>query len=246
MESKHIENVEITSYMVDYKKQLRPSNFFALAQEVAMKGATNYGFGYENLAEHDLAWVVSRTKIIFNKIPHWKEHFDFLTWHKGIIGPFFIRDYQLVAPDGEVYVNGTSSWITINTKTRSLFRTDGLSQYFDVTPQCLDNALEEQAGRIVMPKDSELIASHKVMYSDVDFVGHANNTSYVSWATDCLPVELLKESYPRVVEIVFNKETHGGEVVDIYRKVVGSENGTTVYFEGRTGDVTHFTARFTF
>ena len=246
MENKHIVPLTIPSYLVDFKQRLRPSNFMALAQESAMEAAGVLQFGFEDLAKHNLAWVVSRTKLVFEKIPMWKDRVEFHTWHKGVDGLYFIRDYQMLDKDGSILVNGTSSWITLNTQTRSLFRTDELAQWFDITPQCTDSALEENAGKIVVPKDSRLVTSHRVTYSDVDFIGHANNTSYIVWAMDCLPSELLRDNFPHIVEINFNKETRGGEVVDIFRKVKEDESSVVVLFEGRVEGITHFTARFTY
>ena len=246
MENKHIVPLNIPSYLVDFKQRLRPSCFMSIAQEMAMEAAGVLHFGFEDLAEHELAWVLSRTKLVFHRVPMWKDRVEFHTWHKGVNGLYFIRDYRMLGEDGSTLVDGTSSWITLNTKTRSLFRTDELDRWYDITPQCTDDALEENAGKIVVPKDSELVASHTVKYSDVDFIGHANNTSYVAWAMDCLPEELLRDNFPHIVEINFIKETRGGEVMDIYRKIREDEASTVVLFEGRVNGLPHFTARFTY
>ncbi len=245
-EKKHIVPLTIPSYLVDYKKRLRPACFMSIAQEMAVEGATVLNFGYEDMAAHDLAWVVSRTKLIFNRTPLWKDRVEFQTWHKGIQGLYFIRDYKMTGPDGEALVVGTSSWIAFNTKERSLFPTQDLGLYFDVSPQCGENAIEATAGKIAFPKDAEQVASHTVTYADLDFIGHANNASYIAWAMDYLPEDLLRDSFPHVVEINFNKETRYGEVVDIFRKVTRNETSTVVVFEGKVAGLPHFTARFTF
>lgn len=246
MESKYLTELIIPSYLVDYKQRLRPAHFMAVAQEAATEGAEQIGMGFDSLASHDLAWVLSRTKLVFNKVPHWKDKVSFSTWHKGVNGLFFIRDYQMKDSEGNVLVNGTSSWITLNTKERTLFPTSDLSKYYDVSAQCSENALEEQAVKVPKLRNAELVATHKVEYSDVDFIGHANNTAYIVWVMDCMPQDLLA-LYPDVLEINFNKETRAGESVDIYRIVKTDESGATVVlFEGRVGDLPHFTARFTY
>ena len=244
MEKKHSTRLCLPSYLVDFKQNLRPSSFMSLAQEMAMEGAEVLNFGFEDLAKHDLAWVVSRTKLVFNRAPRWKEFVEFSTWHKGVKGLYFIRDYQMTDKDGRVIVNGTSSWITINTKTRTLFRTDELSNYFDISPQNTESALVEPASKILLPKGMQLVGSHKVTYSDVDFIGHANNTSYIVWAMDFLSEELLRNSYPKSVEINFNKETRAGEIIDIFRQVEKVDLSDVVTFEGKVDNVTHFVARF--
>ncbi len=247
MEEKHIVDLEIPSYLVDFKKQLRPSCFMSLAQEMAMKAADVLEFGYDQLAEHDLAWVLSRTKLVFEKVPKWQQQVQFATWHKGISGLYFIRDYQLRdKSSGEILVNGTSSWITINTKSRSLFRTTELAQFFNTEAQSSDFALKEEAGKILVPKESELVCTHKVTYSDLDFIGHANNTSYVNWVMDCIPADLLRDSYPKVLEINFSKETKAGEEVQIFRHIEETEDKSVISFDGKVDGRTNFTARFTY
>lgn len=246
MEKKYSEELVIPSYLVDFKQRLRPAHFMAIAQEAATEGALQIGMGFNDLAVHDLAWVLSRTKLVFNKVPVWKDKVTFETWHKGINSLFFIRDYQMKDSEGNILVNGTSSWITLNTKERTMFPTADLSKYFDVTAQNTENALEENCVKIPKLRNAELVASHSVKFSDVDFIGHANNTAYIVWAMDCLPEELLQQ-YPDVVEINFNKETRPGETVDIYRIIKTDESGATIaLFEGRVGDLPHFTARFTY
>lgn len=236
----------IPSYLVDFKKRLRPACFMSIAQEMAVEGATVLGFGYEDMAAHDLAWVVSRTKFIFNKVPVWKDKVEFHTWHKGIQGPFFIRDYQMTDENGELLIDGTSSWIALNTRERSLFPTRDLGLYFDVSPQCEENAIDVPAGKIPAPKNAGIVEKHTVTYADLDFIGHANNASYIAWAMDFLPEDLLMDSFPHIVEINFNKETRYGETVEICRQVTDSENGTVVVLEGRVDGLTHFTSRFTY
>ncbi len=236
----------IPSYLVDFKKRLRPACFMSIAQEMAVEGATVLNFGYEDMAAHDLAWVVSRTKFIFRRVPVWKDKIEFHTWHKGVQGPFFIRDYQMTGENGEVLIDGTSSWIALNTRERSLFPTRDLGLYFDLTPQCEENAIEISAGKIPTPKNAEKVAEHVVTYADLDFIGHANNASYIAWAMDLLPEQLLTENFPKMVEINFNKETRYGETVDIYRQMKEDESGTAVVFEGKVEELPHFTARFSF
>lgn len=245
MADKYSKQSVIASYHVDGTQKLRPASFMALAQEMAFEAATALSFGHAELAKHNLAWVLSRAHIEFDQAPVWQEKVDFKTWHKGIDGLFFIRDYHLLSEDGSSRVRGTSSWLVIDTESRRLFRTDRLCEMFDLTPQNTDNAVETPAGKIVLPKGvgPELVDTHVVKYSDVDFIGHANNTSYISWAMDCMPEGL---GFPKSFDINFTLETKYGEEVELYRTVEKTECGTEVCVEGRVGGRAHFTSKFVF
>ena len=88
----------------------------------------------------------------------------------------------------------------------------------------------------------EEVAEHRVSYSDVDFVGHANNARYVVWAMDCLDYETVSTRRVRSLRINFNKEIRPGESVAIFRAPV--EGGWVV--EGRVEDRSSFCAEFIF
>ena len=248
MEQKHIVDIHIPSYLVDKNQKLRPSCFLSLAQEMAMEAADVLHFGFDDLAKHNLAWVVSRTHLEFTDTPVWRDDVRFATWHKGIDGLFFLRDYLLTDNDGNIKVKGTSSWLVIDTQSRRLFRTDRLSEYFDVSAQCTENAVEQPAPKIVIPKDAERVLAGKrtVKYSDVDFIGHANNTAYVLWSMDLLPDELVYEGRRKALDINFNLESRAGEEIELWLSVEKTPDEQIYYIEGKVDGRSHFTARFIF
>ena len=81
-----------------------------------------------------------------------------------------------------------------------------------------------------MPRgvEPEYVGTHKVAYSDIDLVGHANNARYVSWAMDCLDDGNAGLEVDEV-EIVFHHESRPGDEISLYR----AEEGGASYVEGR-------------
>lgn len=242
--SKYQLDLLVPSYMTDNGKRLRPSAFLELAQEVAYLGADQLGFGYDVLAEHNVAWVLSRMHVHYDKAPVWKDRLVLNTWHKGQNRLFFDRDFHLVDQNGESMVRGTSSWLIINTETRRLARNETVETLFGEGPQDTDNAIGEPCPKITFPKgvEPEKVAEHRVAYSDVDMIGHANNTRYLDWAMDCIEDEI---TYGRTIKdayLNYNKEATPGEVVEIYRY----RDGDSWYFEGRFNGTSIFTALICF
>ena len=102
-----------------------------------------------------------------------------------------------------------------------------------------ESAIDAPCDKIVMPREGlEEVAEHRVSYSDVDFVGHANNARYVVWAMDCLDFDLLAGCRLRSLRINFNKETRPGDTVGLFRAPV--EGGWAV--EGRVDGRSSFCA----
>ena len=200
-----------------------------LAQEIAYWAAQEQGFGYDTLHIHHTAWVLSRMHVRFQKPVAWRDPIVLYTWHKGGNGLFYLRDFELMGPDGTLAASGTSSWVVIDERTRRFVRPEDLPDTMALDYE-VDHAIAEPAPKVVLPKEAALepAGEHRVSYSDIDIIGHTNNARYVVWAMDCLPLEVAQQSV-KDLYINFNKETTAGETVALFRV----QEGNTWYVEGR-------------
>jgi len=216
-------DIDIPCHMVDKSYILKPSAFMDICQEMALEGAEKLGFGYNKIFPMDLAWVLSRMHFHFEKHPKWRDEGKITTWHKGINGLFYVRDYQLRIGD-ELYATATSSWVIINLKTRAMERPEVMAQIADPTPQDTDHAIEALAPKVRMPRGVEVekVKEHIAAYSDLDFNGHVNNTRYLSWAMDCVDQGVAGVRPVRDVYINFAREIHEGDTVTLMRAVEGT------------------------
>ena len=92
----------------------------------------------------------------------------------------------------------------------------------------------------------EKVLEHTVAYSDIDTNAHANNAMYMQWAMDAVDYALASSTPVKEFTINFNHETKAGDKVEIFRTVVGQENGTHVFIEGRLDTVSAFTVEIVF
>ena len=223
------QDICVPCYQTNRDALMRPAAVMDLAQEIAYWAAMELGFGYDTLHVHHIAWVLSRLHIHFEKPLRWRDGIRLYTWHKGGSGLFYLRDFELMGPDGALAVSATSSWVVIDERTRRFVRPEDLPATLAPDYE-VDHAIEEPSPKVVFPKGTEPEAAgeHIVTYSDIDIVGHTNNARYVVWAMDCLPLEValapMKDLY-----INFNKETTAGEAVQLFRL----REGNTWYVEGR-------------
>lgn len=206
----------IPCYHTDRNKVLRPESFMDMAQEIAYWAASELGFGYETLHIHHMAWVLSRMHLHFEIPIKWKDAVMLYTWHKGASGLFYIRDFELFTEDGKSAVQGTSSWVVIDDRTRRFIRPEDLSHFLETGP--VDDAIRENAPKLMPPKDAafEPAGSHTVAYSDLDMNLHTNNARYGALAMDALPQEVTEQPV-RDFYINFNKETVPGETIELVR-----------------------------
>ena len=229
----------IKCYEVDSAKRLKPTAFMDMAQEMAYQAASAMKFGYYELIQNNLAWVLSRMRFRFLDTPHWEDEVTIRTWHRGAFGPFFVRDFEVVGKDGHRMIEATSSWVVIDVESRRMSHPEDVLPKEDTA--CHDFAIETPAGKVMMPRgvEPEYVKTHKVAYSDIDLVGHTNNARYVVWALDCL--EFGGDSI-RVdeVEIVFHHEARPGDEIALLKV----EKDGWVYVEGRREETPVFCVKF--
>lgn len=241
--SKYTKDIEIPCYLTDCRKLLRPVAFMDLAQDMAVTGARELGFGDDKLDQLSIVWVLARMTVRYEKPVRDADKVTIATWHRGLDGLFFIRDYQLINDKGEVLVNATSSWILMDINTRRALRSDHATALVPAEGQSQDAAIAEQSPKIPLPKDEDLhlAASHYVSYNDVDRNGHANNAKYTAWAMDALPEDIVYHKYLKEESINFNQEAMPGETVDLY-----TTDGPEYTVLGKVGDRKIFTSTFIF
>lgn len=245
MEEKLIRTLEVPCYLTDRHYRLRPAAFFDLAQDMAVLGANQLSFGEKELSPLGIAWVLARMDVKFIKDIRQYEEIELQTWHRGIHGPFYVRDYQFIGADGKPSAISSSSWILMDINSRRAVRMDQAPSCVHSEPQCTEAMMDSIPGKVVPPRGMSLEkrGEKRVDYSDVDTNQHANNAKYIVWAMDCLPDELTSNHKVSEVSINFNKEARPGEIVELYH--IASDL-TTHFVEGRIGDRQIFIVRLTF
>ena len=229
------QDVCIPCYQTNGNGVLKPASFMDLAQEIAYWAAQELGFGYDTLHIHHTAWVLSRMHVHFHRPVCWRDAVTLYTWHKGSNGLFYLRDFLLRSAEGERCVSATSSWVVIDERSRRLVRPEELAELMRLD-HAVEDAIAEPAPKVAFPKGdtrsepgtTEAAGEHRVVYSDIDILGHTNNARYVVWAMDCLPPEAAARPF-KDLYINFNKETRLGDTVQLFR--LRQENGWLV--EGR-------------
>lgn len=244
MESKYQENYRIPCFMFDRGEQLRPAAFMDIAQDLAVYGAEQLQFDDRNVKEQGVVWILARMTVQFDRYPKRYDSVKLQTWHRGLDGLYFIREYQMIGADGQTAVRGTSSWILMDMETRRVVRSDRMKSIVSIDPQNLERAIPESSPKIVLPAGAvmEACGERKVVYSDVDYNGHANNAKYTAWAMDCLDQDMVYTRQMRDITINFNHEAHPGSTVAFYRY----QDGDTIYVEGKGDGHQVFICKMTF
>lgn len=249
MDNRLKKEITVACYNTDCSFRMKPSAFMDFAQDMAYYAAGMFNFGYEDLQKHGTVWVLSRMHIHFNKTPLWRDNVELTTWHKGLEGLYFLRDFRMDDKDGNPMVTATSSWVVINKDTRRFVRSDELENMFDESAVCKDNAIEVPAPKVIMPRgvEPEKVGEHLVGYSDVDFIGHTNNARYIVWAMDTIDYEITSKRRLADLIINFSHETTQGQIVELFRHKIDCADDELKYIvEGKTDGKVAFCVELSF
>ncbi|MBQ2864134.1 MAG: hypothetical protein IJE91_01560 [Clostridia bacterium] len=229
-EIKYSTQIQLFNSYFDCNNELKPQSVLSVFQDVASEHGEQIGVGYLTMLEKNLFWVLSRVKYDVVKMPKINQIVLVETWphEKGRID--FDRDYLIKSLSGEVLVKGTSKWCVIDTKTRTLSRTDAVEYTSGQFVKTVN--YEERFSKVPSFEVDNLTPEfvYSVQHSDLDHNEHMNNTNYAN-----LIVNAIKEKRLTHFEISFVSECRLNDQIKVYflisenQQVCGYVNNKLVF-----------------
>ncbi len=217
---------------VDFMKELKMSSVFNYFQDTASKAVEHLGIGMDVLTEmYSVVWVLLRMRVEIERIPSLYEAITVETWPHPPGKLEFKRDYTVNAADGSTILSATSNWVIMDVNTRELKRSELISELYKFPEFTKEHSIDHKFAKL-KPFGQLDVAYKKVIgYSDVDFIGHINNTRYIDYIMDCFPVASHRQYCIKAIEVNYIKEAFPGDTLVMY-KDVSALDSNTVYIEG--------------
>ena len=215
-------DIHVRSYEVDATGHFSMQAICNHLQDMAWEHAGRLGFGYEQLAQQDLFWVLSRLKIEIIKYPIWNDKVILKTWPSGSEKLFAYRDYTVEDKNGQILITATSAWLILD-KTKHRPQP---SSFLSDVPSILEsrvrkNNLEKLPS---FEKDKKNRFS-TVLFSHLDMNQHMNYGRYIQWIMDSYPYETHLNDQLRSLEINFLAEAGLNDGIAVQtKKLPGTEN----------------------
>lgn len=210
-----------------------------LFSELAGEDYERRGLGYDSLAERGWAFLLSRARLRFFRWPMHTEQVFVRSWERGVRGPYFFRDCELLSKDGELLIAGSSQWFLVDIASRDIVRPALLEQ--DEAFRSLRQADCPDPLRLKKLDGLSVLGQRPVYYSDLDANGHVNNAVYSRIAMDFLP-EALRGRELKDYSISFFTETGPGQTLTLS----GREEGDAFLLQGDAAKAARFGCRFGF
>lgn len=229
---KHSEFYKIKWHDTNANREARASKLLMYMQETANAHLLANGLSLDGLRdERGLAFILSRIAMRFYQPLYTGDEIEVQTWVCEGRGFSFDRCFVILR-GGEVVAEAYSIWALLNLKEKRLMKTSEFSYGFPPDAP-LESGL---VTRVRMPQvsDMELAGQRRIVFSDIDYNGHMNNTNYPDMLCDFVP----NIAGRRVTSITlsFLHEASFEHTLDVWRglhesghyfRTVDSEDGKT-------------------
>ena len=212
----------------DANRCVRPSKILEYMQATANVQCESSGLSLDGLRdEKGLAFILGALSMNIYKPLHAYEDIEVRTWCKEAKSFIFMRYFDILR-DGELIAEASSTWVLIDINTKNMVRAGGLD-FFDgkfYYDEPVDPALLLPKAKL--GRDAELyeVGKRKIVYSDIDYNMHMNNTHYPDMVCDHL--EEMTGDVPYFVSAMslsYVKESHLGSTLTVTRGEM-AEDGT--------------------
>ena len=198
----------------DATRIVRPTQLLVYMQETSNAHLDSTGHNLDRLRdEHSLAFLLSKTKIALYAPLYAHEEIRVETFTAESRAFGFNRYYRILRGD-EVIAAADTTWALIDLNSRQLCKADAFDFGFEHEP-ALDIGLPPRF-RVPHNDELELLGERRIVYSDLDYNMHMNNTRYADMLCDFMPLE----DVPAIkgMSLSYLHEAAFGDVIKIYAK----------------------------
>ncbi len=203
---------------------LRPSALLVYMQETANLQCRDYGMDLDRLhQEEGLGFLLSRLMLRIDAPIHAYEAIEVRTWCPVSTGGMtFLRCFSVHRGDA-CLAAAVSHWALMDIRQRKLVRVRDFQREFPVD-DLPDEAAFPRKVRIPAAYPMDVVGERRIVYSDLDFNDHMNNTKYPDMVCDFLPD--MKTKWVRSLSLSYLREAAYGDTLTVSRAPVSDAPGT--------------------
>jgi len=195
---------KVRSFDVNQNNKMTLTSISEYLQEVAGDHANTMGFGYRQIVLQQMAWILGGIRIEVERFPLWEEEILIKTWIVENNRFTSRRDFQWYDKEGNILVNASTNWILLNTERRRPMPIEPMNFEVQLFPEQKATELGVQNLRFKMENAKK--SEYQVRYSDLDMVGHMNNTKYIQLLLDQYNPEYHANHSIKTLDISFKAE----------------------------------------
>lgn len=198
----------------DLNRTVTPSQLLAYMQETAGEHLKSLLMSLDEMRDRlGLAFLLSSISISIDAPLYADDEIEVQTWVCESRGFHYNRCFE-VFRDGVSVARATSVWALVELSSHRLLRAE--ESPFSAEPEeaCVTDLPRRLRG--MHTEEMEAVGERRIVYSDVDYNGHMNNTHYPNLLCDFTPG--IRHKRVRGLVLSFLHEAAYGHTLCVYRK----------------------------
>lgn len=234
MSSVYTETLELRACSCDMSGAWKPSAILETMQETAGVHSRIFGLGRDVMDAMNIAWVLSRLTVRFDRVPVVGETITVETYPTPNRHMFFPRTHIFRDGTGVQMGCANSLWVLMDLTERKLTRSDEVLAHM---PDNTGMAMLPGMPATVKPLSGEPVTGEVIpRYSELDMNRHVNNTKYLDWCVNALGVDVMAENCITAFDVNYDAEILPGSVI----RTELTRDGEKFSFCGFDGAKRHF------
>lgn len=208
---------------VDARSQLTIPALNGLFQEMAWRHSVVAKVSVHELSvQHNISWILSRLKIWIDRLPNYDETVTIKTYVQEIDKYFYYRDFKIFDEAGTEIIRANSVFGLMDIVRRRIISVpDWMRAITPIHPE--ENPVQKVSGKIPTVTDAQTEKRFDIRWHDIDSNQHTNNTKYVEWLMESVPVGLLNDGKIQSIDMIFKNESILGDRIVTQSQAI--ENG---------------------
>lgn len=203
MNKMYTESILLRSTGCDLFGAWRPGAILSSMQETAGIHVAQLGLDPHAMQKMNLAWVLTRTKVEFSRLPAENEPLTITTYPTPNRHLFYPRSHVFCDASGAQIGCAASLWVTMNLSTRRIEKSDEVLRCMPDNSDLAPAAMPAT----VRPLDAEAtLGTIAPRLTDLDQNMHVNNTKYLDWCFDALGLDALRERAIAAFDVNYDAE----------------------------------------
>lgn len=209
MQDMWLKDYQVRIYEVDQVGNVPLTILLNFYQDAATEHADHMGVGLSHLKEAGMSWFITRIHVRMERYPHYGDIVRVRTWPRGRKRLFAYRDFEF-AIGQRVIGRGSSIWCLIDLESKKALNPSRVLPPF---PEREERALVTDFPGLPYRGPSITEIEFSPRWNEIDLHQHVNNTVYMNWAFETIPVKIRDEYLPLELEVNFKNETFRDGVV---------------------------------
>ena len=199
----------------DANRLIRPSALVTYLQETANAHLIHIGISLDELRDrYGLAFILGGLSVRVYESLSSGDEIEVETWTCGERGFRHNRCFRALR-EGKTVAEATSVWALIKLADGSLVKVEDMPYHIEPEAPIV---LPDLPTRLKMPPVAEMEAAgeRRIVYSDIDYNGHMNNTRYPDMLCDFIPE--MRESRMMGMVLSYRKEAVFAQTLRVFRQ----------------------------